>query len=412
MVGLGFFSGSEVMSEVNFPRVILKRGREKPLLRHHPWVFEGAIAQVVGKPELGETVAVWSEQKQLLGLGSYSPHSQIRVRMWTFDAVTPVDQAFFQARLARAIAARQPLQADPDQTAYRLVAAESDGLPGVIVDFYANVLVCQFLSAGAEAWRSTLVQCLGDRFAGCSLYERSDVEVRQKEGLPLRSGLIAGAAPLDLIEIREGQMRVLVDVRQGHKTGFYLDQRQNRAIIAGVAGQRQVLNCFSYTGGFSVAALLAGASHVLNVDASAPALAISQQNHQLNHLNPARYAHQAGDVFQVLRQLREQGRQFDLIVLDPPKFVESQSHLERAARGYKDINRLAFLLLRPGGLLATFSCSGLLPVELFQKIVADAALDAGSEAQVWQRLGQAADHPTLLSFPEGFYLKGLLCRVF
>lgn len=396
---------------MSFSTVVLKPKREKSLLRRHPWVFEGAIGQVSGKPKSGETVLVRAASGQPLGLGSYSPQSQIRVRMWTFDLEEAVDQDFFQRRLKRAIVARQALLHHHAQTACRLVAAESDALPGVIVDRYAEVLVCQFLTAGAEYWRSTIVECLQGCFPGASLYERSDVDVRQKEGLPLRSGGLLGSEPSEPLEIQEGRFRVLVDVRSGHKTGFYLDQRENRAIVADFAKAQRVLNCFSYTGGFSLAALMAGVDHVLNVDASAAVLELSEHNHQLNNLPPEKYAHLEGDVFRVLRQFRDEGRQFDLIVLDPPKFVESQATLPRASRGYKDINRLACLLLRSGGFLVTFSCSGLMPTDLFQKIVADAALDAQREVQMIRRLGQAADHPTLLSFPEGFYLKGLLCRV-
>lgn len=393
------------------PTIRLKPGREKSLLRHHPWVFDGAIAQVSGEPQLGETVAVLGQTGQPLGVGSFSPRSQIRVRMWSFTPDVAVDQSLMHARIQQAIARRQTFLTPSEQTACRLIAAESDGLPGVVVDRYGPVLVCQFLTAGAEFWREVIVEALANAFPDASLYERSDVDVREKEGLRARSGLLRGADLPDLVTIQEGTMHFLVDVQRGHKTGFYLDQRDNRAAVATLAKGRSMLNCFSYTGGFSVAALLQGASHVLNVDSSPSILALSEKNHQLNHLTASQYDHLEGDVFRLLRQFRDEGRQFDLIVLDPPKFVESQSHLERAARGYKDINRLAFLLLNPGGILATFSCSGLMPVDLFQKIVADAALDAHRDAQILRRLTQAADHPTLLPFPEAFYLKGFLCQV-
>lgn len=393
------------------PAVILKPGREKSLLRHHPWVFDGAIAQAPTQATLGETVMVRAADGKPLAIGSLSPQSQIRVRVWTFDPTETIDDAFFQHRLAAAIAARADWLTDPTSTACRLVAAESDGLPGVIVDRYAEVIVCQFLSAGADRWRKAIVNDLVDRFPGYSVYERSDVDVRRKEGLPSQTGVLHGAEPPDLIEIREGSLRLLVDVKTGHKTGFYLDQRENRVIAASLVKGHTVLNCFSYTGGFSLAAIAAGAAHVVNVDASATALELSAKNHQLNGFDPAQCTHLEGDVFQLLRQFRDEGRQFDAIVLDPPKFVEARSHLDRAARGYKDINRLACLLLRPGGLLITFSCSGLLEADLFQKIVADAALDAQREGQILRRLGQSADHPTRLSFPEGFYLKGLVCRM-
>jgi len=391
--------------------IALKLGREKSLRRRHPWVFDGAIARVNGDPRSGETVAVVAQDGTPLGWGSYSPRSQIRVRMWSFDPEETVDATWMAQRLHRAIALRASRLSEADQEACRLVAAESDSLPGLIVDRYGETLVCQFLAAGAEYWRTTLVEQLQTLLPGLSLYERSDVDVRSKEHLPQRTGLLAGAEPAELVPIQEGGLQFWVDLRHGHKTGFYLDQRENRAIAAHYAHGSEVLNCFSYTGGFSVAALAGGASHVLNVDSSAAVLNLSEKNHALNGLGGDRVTHQEGDVFQVLRQLHQEQRQFDLVILDPPKFVESQASLNRAARGYKDINRLAFLLLRPGGILLTFSCSGLMPVDLFQKIVADAALDAGREAQIIRRLTQAADHPTLLSFPESFYLKGFVCQV-
>lgn len=395
------------MMETAPPAIALKPGRDKSLRRRHPWIFEGGVARVFGQPEKGGTVAVFNAEKTLLGWGAFSPKSQIRVRMWSFDPDDRIDAAWMERRLQDAIARRTWAAG----TGCRLVAAESDGLPGVIVDGYDRVLVCQFLSAGAEAWRSTLLESLQRQFPDYVIYERSDVDVRSKEHLPARTGLWRGEALPDPISIWEGDWQFQVDVAQGHKTGFYLDQRENRAIARHYAQNRTVLNCFSYTGGFSIAALTGGAAHVLNIDSSAQALAMSEKNHQLNGVAGDRYQHQEGDVFQVLRQLREHQQTFDLIVLDPPKFVESQSTLQRAARGYKDINRLAFLLLRPGGLLMTFSCSGLMPTDLFQKIVADAALDAQREAQIIRRLGQSADHPILLSFPESSYLKGLVCQV-
>lgn len=398
------------MSKASPIQIRLKPGREKSLLRRHPWVFDGAIAHISGQPQMGETIGLYSAQGQMLGLGGYSPQSQIRVRMWTFDSHSEINDHWLHHRLEQAIATRHLCLSDPCH-ACRLVAAESDGLPGLIVDRYADVLVCQFLAAGAERWRHAIAHSLQTLFPMASLYERSDVDVREKEGLPSRTGLLYGSEPPEYFTIREATVKYWVDIRNGHKTGFYLDQRENRAIVGELAAGKRVLNCFSYTGGFSLSALRGGASHVMNVDSSATVLQLSEKNHALNQFTGDRYQHREGDVFRVLRQLRDEGQQFDLIVLDPPKFVESQSQLQRAARGYKDINRLAFLLLRPHGLLVTFSCSGLLSAELFQKIVADAALDAQRPAQIIRRLGQAADHPTLLSFPEGFYLKGLVCRV-
>jgi 23S rRNA (cytosine1962-C5)-methyltransferase len=398
------------MASLKSPAVILKPGREKSMLRRHPWVFEGGIARVLGEPTSGQTIGLYSSRDEFLGYGAFSEQSQIRVRMWGFDD-RPIDEAWFAGRIKRAIGLREALLKDPAQTACRLISAESDGLPGLVVDRYNEVLVCQFLSAGAEAWRTTIVAALERAFPGYSIYERSDVDVRNKEGLPSQSGLLSGEMPPSDLVIQEGPVKIEVDVMRGHKTGFYLDQRENRAIVAGLSVGKSMLNCFSYTGGFSLAALAAGASDVVNVESSALAIEASERNHRLNNFGEDQVMHVEGDVFKVLRRFREEGRIFDVIVLDPPKFVDSQALLDRAARGYKDINRLAFSLLRSGGYLATFSCSGLMPVDLFQKIVADAALDVPCEGQIIQRLGQAADHPTQLPFPEGFYLKGFICRV-
>jgi 23S rRNA (cytosine1962-C5)-methyltransferase len=296
-------------------------------------------------------------------------------------------------------------------SALRLVNAESDGLPGVIVDRYGEYLVCQFLSVGAEYWRREIVTLLADLMPFAGIYERSDVDVREKEGLPLATGVLAGSPPPDLIEIDEYGVRFAVDVRSGHKTGFYLDQRDNRALVAEYAEGREVLNGFAYTGAFGVWALRGGAVKVTNVESSAAALDLARRNVELNGFDAERVENVAGDVFHVLRQYRDARRQFDLIVLDPPKFADSRSQIEKASRGYKDINLLAFKLLRPGGLLFTFSCSGLVTPDLFQKIVAGAALDSGRDVQIVRRMTQAPDHPVALNFPEGEYLKGLVCRV-
>ena len=391
--------------------VILKPKRDKSLLRHHPWVFSGAMAKTRGKPEPGETVDVVSPGGSWLGRGAYSPRSQIGVRIWTFNEGESVDETFFHNRLERALAIRHGLVRRQQLTGYRVVNAESDGLPGVIIDRYGDYLVCQFLTVGAEAWKDVIVAQIQNLMPVEGLFERSDSPVRDKEGLARRAGNLAGKAPPETIAFQEGPHRFWVDVRRGHKTGFYLDQRENRFEMNGLAEGAEVLNCFSFSGGFGVAALKAGARHVTNVDMSAAALELSQRNLVLNNLEPERVEHVEADVFKKLRYYRDAARRFDLIVLDPPKFADSRAQLKRASRGYKDINLLAIKLLRAGGYLFTFSCSGLMEPELFQKIVADAALDAGRETQIIKRLHQAADHPTALNFPEGHYLKGLLCRV-
>lgn len=515
--------------------VHLERGREKSVRRRHPWIYDGAIARIEGEPGSGETVEIRSADGQRLGRGAYSPHSQLRVRVWNFEPDEGVDEAFFRRRLERALAARRNLLNREDLTACRLVHGESDGLPGVVVDRYGGFLVCQFLTAGAERWREAIVAALGEIFPVQGTWERSDTRARDWEGLEQRAGLLAGAEPPKLLEVRLGAwtaplsssrpapaldapapapaapqtptsaaadatqaaasrleepgssgptgtgraaldappaasamaraaasavrdrtrvaenalpgprssgepgerlpalpdsarpriappdapraaeeprpLRVFVDVRNGQKTGLYLDQRENLPALAGHATGAEVLNIFAYTGAFGLAALAAGAARVTHVESSAAALALAAENAELNGFDRGRIESVEGDAFAVLRRFRDSGRSFDLAVLDPPKFAESRGQLPRAARAYKDVNLLALKLLRPGGTLLTFSCSGVLESELFQKIVADAALDARREVQILRRLGQASDHPTLLSFPEGSYLKGLLCRV-
>ena len=389
--------------------VQLKPERDESLKRKHPWIFSGAIAKVVGTVAAGDTVEVRGKGGRFYGRGAFSPSSQIKVRMWTYDDEA-VNAALFRRRLGTAIGSRRHLLAEAEG-ACRLVNAESDLLPGVVIDWYAGVFVIQLLTAGAERWRETLADALRALLpqATC-LYERSDTESREKEGLAPAVGLLWGEEPPAAIEIVEGGCRYGVDVRSGHKTGFYLDQRDNRACLGRYAEGAEVLNAFAYTGGFGIAALRGGARRVVNIDASAPALELARGNAERNGFADT-FECLEGNVFSVLRAFRAEERRFDLIVLDPPKFVDSRAHLDKASRGYKDINLLACQLLRPHGLLFTFSCSGLMPTELFQKIVADAALDAGRPAQILHRLGPPADHPTLLAFPEGTYLKGLVCRV-
>ena len=391
-------------------QLVVKPGREKSLLRRHPWLFSGAIARAEGNPDSGDTVAVRSGSGEFLAWAAYSPASQIRARVWSWDENEKIDSGFLQERLRRAHAARERLIPAETSDAMRLVHGESDGLPGVIVDRYGEVAVLQLLSAGAERWRAELARGVRE-LTGCAcVYERSDADVRELEGLPVRSGVLYGELPAAGVQLREHDLSYGVDVAAGHKTGFYLDQRDNRKRIGELARDRDVLNCFCYTGGFTLNALAGGAKAVLSLDSSAGALAQARDNLARNGLDAARAEWQEADVFRHLRVLRDQGRSFDLVVLDPPKFAPTAAFAEKAARGYKDINLLALKLLRPGGLLASFSCSGGVSAELFQKILAGAALDAGAEASIVGRFGAAADHPVLLSFPEGDYLKGLLLR--
>jgi 23S rRNA (cytosine1962-C5)-methyltransferase len=384
----------------------LRDGKERSLQRRHPWVFEGSIAG--GKADSGETVRVESRDGAFLAWGAYSPASLIRVRAWSFDETERIDAAFFERRIARALALRERLPIASD--AKRLIHGESDGLPGLVVDRYGDTLSAQFLSAGSERWKATLADLLLKATGLTRLYERSDANARSLEGLAPSVGWLRGDGPTE-IAIREHDWQLTVDVAEGHKTGFYLDQRDNRRRFAEVVehfGARRVLNCYCYTGGFSIAALAAGATEVISVDSSAPALARAEAHVRLNGFDAARHTTLDADVNQTLREFIEQGRRFDAIVLDPPKFAPTASHAERAARAYKDINRLAFMLLEPGGLLFTFSCSGGISPDLFHKIVAGAGLDAGVDGIVYARVGAAPDHPMTVTFPEGEYLKGLL----
>ena len=415
--------------------VRLREGKERSLLRRHPWVFEGSIAK--GGGDAGETVRVEAHDGRFLAWGAFSPSSMIRVRAWSFDEAERIDRACFERRIATAVALRARLPIDSD--AMRLVHGEADGLPGLIVDRYADVLCAQFLSAGSERWKATLADVLLAATGCTRLYERSDASVRGLEGLAPVKGWLRGtdarprrAAPSGRrplggptpqaswgqssagateVTIREQGWRLTVDVAEGHKTGFYLDQRDNRARFAALVrhfGAQRVLNCYCYTGGFSIAALAGGAVQVLSVDSSAPALARARSNVALNGYEAARAEFIDADVNAFLRQQIAAGAKFDAIVLDPPKFAPTAAHAERAARAYKDINRLALMLLAPGGLLFTFSCSGGVNADLFHKIVAGAGIDAGVDGLLLERLSGACDHPTTINFPEGEYLKGLV----
>lgn len=390
--------------------VQLKAGREKSLLRRHPWIFAGAIEKTLGAPSPGETVEILSAAGEFLAWGSFSPSSQIRARVWSWDSAEKIGADFFQRRLQQAIGLRQTVMASRLTDAVRLVHGESDGLPGLVVDRYADYLVVQFLTCGSEYWRDILVDMLTQTSGVSQIFERSDADVRQLEDLPTRTGRLLGPEPPELIRIHEQDLNYWVDIRTGHKTGFYLDQRVNRARAREYALGKDVLDCFSYTGGFMLNCLAGGAQSVTVVDASSEILSLGQKNQALNALPEKKLEWINADVFQVLRSFRDQRRSFDMIILDPPKFAPTVAHIERAARGYKDINLLSFKLLRPGGLLFTFSCSGGVSPELFQKIIADAALDAGVEAQILEHLHQDLDHPISLSFPEGQYLKGLIVR--
>lgn len=395
----------------HYPRLVLAKGREKSLLRHHPWVFSGAVARVEGEVNAGETLDVVDANGKWLARAAYSPSSQIRARVWTFDRHETINTDFFVRRLEQAQKWRDWLAVRDGLNSYRLIAGESDGLPGITIDRFSHFLVLQLLSAGADYQRPALVAALQKLYPDCSIYERSDVAVRKKEGLALTQGSISGDIPPALLPIEEHGMKLLVDIQQGHKTGYYLDQRDSRFATRSYVANKRVLNCFSYTGGFAISALMGNCCQVVSVDTSQEALDIAKKNVELNQLDLSKAEFLRDDVFKLLRKYRDNGEMFDVIIMDPPKFVENKNQLSGACRGYKDINMLACQLLNPGGILMTFSCSGLMTTELFQKIIADAALDAGRELQFVEQFRQAADHPVIASYPEGLYLKGFACRV-
>ncbi len=383
----------------------LRAGKERSLLRRHPWIFESAIAR--GTADSGETVRVESFDGAFLAWAAFSPVSKIRARVWSFDETQRIDAAFFDAACRRAVNARSRFAIQSD--AMRLVHGESDGLPGLIVDRYGDTLVAQFLSSGAERWKAVLVNALLAATGLDKLYERSDASGRVREGLPEVSGWLRGEGPTDLV-LREHDWQLGLSIASGHKTGFYLDQRDSRQKFAQTTRRlkfERVLNCYCYTGGFTVAALSAGAAHVTSIDSSAPALAQAAANVALNGFDASRTTFLDADVNASLRQFDAQGQTFDAIVLDPPKFAPTVAHAERAARAYKDINRLAFKILAPGGVLFTYSCSGGISADLFHKIVASAGIDAGVDGYIVERMGGAPDHPMTINFPEGEYLKGL-----
>jgi 23S rRNA (cytosine1962-C5)-methyltransferase len=398
------------------PAVLLKPGKEKSLRRRHPWVYATAVAEVTGNPAGGATVAVRSSDGTWLGWAAFSPASSIRARVWSFDQADHIDGNWMKERIREAVAARAALL--DAGNAVRLVFGESDRLPGLIVDRYADQLVTQFQSAGADAWREALIEALVE-VTGCrNVFDRSDSAIRAREGLAAISGVLAGDDPPDAIEVQEHGMKFHVDVRRGHKTGYYIDQRDNRRLARELASRfsagrgrgARALNCFCYTGGFSVSMLLGGAASVHSIDSSADAVRRAKEHVELNGLDTSAATWEEADVFDALRALKGASAEYDLIVLDPPKFASSHHHVDRAARAYKDINLNALRLLAPGGSLLSFSCSGAIDVDLFQKIVAGAVIDSRVDAWLVQRLAAGSDHPLLMTVPESEYLKGVWLR--
>ena len=392
-------------------QVILKKDREKSVNNKHPWLFSGAINRLEGAPESGDVVDVWNSKARFVARGIYNEKSQISVRLLTWNPNDPIDEEFWRRRISRAVAGRLALKQDQSTNAYRIVYSEADGVPGFIADLYGTWLVVQFLSLAAEKNRKVILNTLLDLVEPQGIYERSDTEGREKEGLVPVTGPVWGEIPPDLIEIIENGLTFQVDVKLGHKTGFYLDQRENRMKVTKYFEGKEVLNAFAYTGAFSVYAARAGATRVINIDSSERVLQIAENNMLRNGFNGREDVYSAVDVFDVLRAYREARWKFDVIILDPPKFAHSKRNVEKATHGYKDINLLALKLLKRGGILITFSCSGVVSPDLFQKVVFGASVDAGRTVQVVERLSQGSDHPILLSCPESEYLKGLVCRV-
>ncbi len=392
--------------------IYLAKGRDKSLRRKHPWIFSRGIQKMEGEPISGETVDVYTHSGEWLAKAAYSPKSQIRARVWSFERQN-IDRQFFIKRIQQAQLLREELIERDGLTGYRLIAAESDGLPGITIDKYQNYLVCQLLSAGAEYNKTLLVDVLRQCFPDCHIYERSDVSVRKKEGLSETMGVLYGEEPPESVVIEENGIKISVDIVNGHKTGFYLDQRDSRRQAMKYVQNKEVLNCFSYTGGFGLYAMKGNAKRVINVDVSQSALDMAKHNTALNQFDTSkkRAVFLNADVFKLLREYRDQGTRFDVIIMDPPKFAESKAQLNGACRGYKDINMLAMQILKPGGTLLTYSCSGLMEQSLFQKILSDAALDAARSVKFIERFEQAADHPIDTAYPEGFYLKGFACKV-
>lgn len=394
--------------------VFIKAGRQKSILRKHPWIFSGSVHHVEGSVEVGETVIIRDSHGQFLAYGAYSPASQIRVRIWSWDESDKIEDEFIYTRIWDCWKNREHIRNlfhHCEDSAYRLVNGESDRLPGLIVDCYSGILVVQLLSAGAEYWKDSIIDSLMKITGHTTVIERSDADVRQLENFPERKAIIRGDLSKELVLIQENAIRFWVDLLKGHKTGFYLDQKENRRIIQTISEAKSILDCFCYTGGFTCSAAKGGASSIVAIDSSLDSLTLAQKNISENGFNDPNIEFIHADVFTQLRRFRDSAKSFDLIILDPPKFAQSVSQVERAARGYKDINLLAMKLLKPGGLLTTFSCSGGVSEDLFQKIIAGAALDAGVHTRILKRLHQNYDHPVSGNFPEGAYLKGFLLAV-
>lgn len=389
----------------------LKKGKEKAVLQRHPWVFSGALEKIKGSLENGDVVKVLNASNDFLAYGYFNDQSRVAIRLLEWDENVTINEAWYEEKITQAIAARAHLLTSKDTNAYRLIFSEADFLPGLIVDKYADFLSVQILSTGIEKAKSTIIEILVKALQPKGIFDRSDATARTHEGITAENGLLWGETPAAFIAVKENGITYHINIAEGQKSGFYCDQRDNRQILASYANGKSVLDCFSYSGGFSLNALKQGASEVTSVDSSALAIETLKQNIELNKFKSKNSTAIQSDVNKQLRAFKEDGKKFDIVVLDPPKYAPSRSALDRAARAYKDLNRLGMLLLESGGLLATFSCSGAVDIDTFKQIIAWAALDAGKEVQIIRQFSQPEDHPIRISFPEGEYLKGLLLRV-
>lgn len=389
----------------------LKKGKEKAVKHLHPWVFSGAIDQVKGQPENGDIIMVTDSNNDFLAYGLYNNNSRVAVRLLEWNLETEINEDWWRKKIRKALKSREDLDTEHTNT-YRLIFSEADFLPGLIVDRYADFLSVQILNSGIERIKPILLNELQALLSPKGIFDRSDASARAHEGMEASSGgVLSGDEPPEFVNIKENGIFYHVNIAEGQKSGFYCDQRNNRKTVADFTKGKKVLDCFSYSGGFSLNAFNMGAREVISVDSSAPALETLKRNIEINSFNSIPHRLIQSDVNKQLRVFREQNEKFDIIILDPPKYAPSRSALTKASRAYKDLNRLAILLLEEGGLLATFSCSGAVDLSLFKQIIAWAALDAGREVQFIQQFSQPADHPVRSSFPEGEYLKGLLCRV-